>query len=71
MAAKKVLLRSQAGVRLERIGGGKPRKQAQFRLLVRRTGLERLLCDEAKAHRMFAREVAAMLMDERQSFVRD
>lgn len=68
MAARKVLLRSQAGVRLERIEG-KSRKPAQYRLLVRRTGLQRLLCDEAKAHRMFAREVAAKLMDERGWFI--
>lgn len=62
--SKRTLVRSQAGVRLERIEKlAKKQREVSFRLSTHRQISPRLIIDEDEAQRAFAREVAASLED--------
>lgn len=60
------LVRSQAGVKLERVErlAARQKRETFFRLTTHRKTSERLIFDEAEAQRAFAREVAASLEDD-------
>ena len=60
------LVRSQAGVKLERVEhlAARQKRETFFRLTTHRKASERLIFDEAEAQRAFAREVAASLEDD-------
>ncbi|WP_341021482.1 hypothetical protein [Brevundimonas diminuta] len=62
--SSRATLRDQAGVKLVRIERlAKQQRLISFKLSSHRNGSQRLIADEAEAHRAFAREVAASLQD--------
>lgn len=62
--SSRATLRDQAGVKLVRIERlAKQQRLISFKLSSHRNGSQRLITDEAQAHRAFAREVAASLQD--------
>lgn len=64
MVTSRTLLRTQAGVRLERIEQiARKQRSVQFRLSTHRTFSPRLILDEEEAQRAFGREVSASLED--------
>ncbi len=64
VVSSRATLRDQAGVKLVRIERlAKQQREISFRLSSHRDGSQRLIMDEAEAHRAFAREVAASLQD--------
>ena len=64
VVSSRAILRDQAGVKLVRIERlAKQQREISFRLSSHRDGSQRLIMDEAEAHKSFAREVAASLQD--------
>ena len=65
MAQKKTLVRSKAGVRLERIDDMAERQRGKitFKLSTYRPPQPRYIADEREAEEAFAREVTASLQD--------
>lgn len=64
IVSSRAILREHAGVELVRIERrAKHQREISFRISTHRNDDQRLIMDEAEAHRAFAREVAASLQE--------